>query len=108
MKWRQRPEERDMPGGITSEGIKKLDELAEELRKQNPGLEILRGEGAVWVREGKKDFGIYSWFIGGGVVKVYDFEKRSTVLSRCVDCGEPCPPHNCQKECPQRPMAVPA
>lgn len=100
MEWRKRSYSTEE--NIPEADRQRLDDIAAQMRVNNPGQEFVRGEGAVWLRDGDVDYGMYSWHLLGQVVQTYDFEKKRTVLSRCVPCGEPGPPFNCQKQCPVR------
>jgi hypothetical protein len=60
-----------------------LQAAASQLRLANPALTFVVDSGAVWLRHGGRDWGLYSATIGDDrIVYVYDDATRTTVLHR--------------------------
>ena len=57
-----------------------LEALATELRETNPDKTFVVDEGAVWLRVGGTDYGVYSRAVNGVIVKV--LENGVTVVHR--------------------------
>lgn len=65
------------------EAYARLEALAVALREANPGQTWTVEDGAVWLRHGDKDLGIYSLYLGSDI-PVYCVEDGKTALHRPV------------------------
>lgn len=79
--------------------LNRLQELADDLRGQNPGRAFLADDKGVWLREGGTDYAVYSLSTAGDIVLTFEggrcFAHRPTpTCDACrvhLDAGDGCP-----------------